>query len=286
MKKIFLTTLVCLTAFFCTGCVQENYDIEINNKDLVSLTYTKNLQYRPMQSPKFRESIQKDLQKNIQQYEDSGFEVKTELEENGNCFITLKKANLSPIKTAKILPKGFNTNGGNWLEIKKTLIKKHYKIHLTYNLKDALNSENTELFNFKNSSEAFKLYQNALEQIVVSRTKQKDSLGFDYISTEYASGNKIMEKYDEDAKLIIPQSPKAEITIKIPTKSTSNNATNVVNNTTYQWIITEEQPVEILLDYERWDFSPLAMVISILVVVGGALFVAKKAYSKEPVNGL
>lgn len=286
MKKILLMTIVCFVTLFCTGCVQESYNIEINNKDQISLSETRSIQYKPLESSNFREAIENDFQKYIQKYKTYGYDINTEFKENGFSTVTLKKDNISSIEASKILPKGFEIKDENWFKIKHTLIKDYYKIHLTYNLKNAINVANFDFENFKKSSNAFNQYKEALAQVVVSKTITSNVNGA-YILTEYANGNRIMEPYNEKEALINPLTPKAEITIKIPVKASTTNATKIINNTTYQWIATEEQPsIDILLNYSRWDFSNLAIVISLIIVVSSALMVAKRARSGGPVKGL
>ena len=279
-------TIVCFVTLFCTGCVQESYNIEINNKDQISLSETRSIQYKPLESSNFREAIENDFQKYIQKYKTYGYDINTEFKENGFSTVTLKKDNISSIEASKILPKGFEIKDENWFKIKHTLIKDYYKIHLTYNLKNAINVANFDFENFKKSSNAFNQYKEALAQVVVSKTITSNVNGA-YILTEYANGNRIMEPYNEKEALINPLTPKAEITIKIPVKASTTNATKIINNTTYQWIATEEQPsIDILLNYSRWDFSNLAIVISLIIVVSSALMVAKRARSGGPVKGL
>lgn len=286
MKKILLMTIVCFVTLFCTGCVQESYNIEINNKDQISLSETRSIQYKPLESSNFREAIENDFKKYIQKYKTYGYDINTEFKENGFSTVTLKKDNISSIEASKILPKGFEIKDENWFNIKHTLIKDYYKIHLTYNLKNAINVANFDFENFKKSSNAFNQYKEALAQVVVSKTITSNVNGA-YILTEYANGNRIMEPYNEKEALINPLTPKAEITIKIPVKASTTNATKIINNTTYQWIATEEQPsIDILLNYSRWDFSNLAIVISLIIVVSSALMVAKRARSGGPVKGL
>lgn len=287
MKKIFLAAIVCVTAFFCTGCVQFSYDIEVNNKDRVSLTETRTVQYRPMQAQGFRDIAKKDFQKIIDNYTKSGYNVKTEFSEDGNTTLTVKRDDLWSNDAAKIMPKGFEANPHNWLSIRRTLVKKYYKIHLTYKLADAVNAINTDGYKFKNSSEAFKIYKDALGKVVISKTKFTDKSGHTFVTTEYANGNKILSGDIPDEELIVPSTPTAELTIKIPVKATSNNATKVINDKTYLWTFSDsEQPAEIMLEYERWDFSNLAMVIALIIAVGGALTMAKRARSGGPVKGL
>ena len=124
MKKILLMTIVCFVTLFCTGCVQESYNIEINNKDQISLSETRSIQYKPLESSNFREAIENDFQKYIQKYKTYGYDINTEFKENGFSTVTLKKDNISSIEASKILPKGFEIKDENWFKIKHTLIKR------------------------------------------------------------------------------------------------------------------------------------------------------------------
>ena len=51
MKKIFILTLIIFISFVTTGCVQNEYDVEITKKDTVNISQTK--------------AIQKDFLRNI-----------------------------------------------------------------------------------------------------------------------------------------------------------------------------------------------------------------------------
>lgn len=61
--------------------------------------------------------------------------------------------------------------------------------------------------------------------------------------------------------------PVMELTIKIPYKAVRHNASKVLDNNTYYWNLVSEQPVDIVLEYEKYDFSALAMIISLVGVL-------------------
>lgn len=51
-------------------------------------------------------------------------------------------------------------------------------------------------------------------------------------------------------------------------------------------ILDESQPVDIVIEYEKYDFSTIAMIFSILVIGIGAMLLAQKLRAEDPVQGL
>ena len=54
MKKLFLMTLVSIVSVFCTGCVKFSYDIQIDDKDKVTISELKQVKFPPLSSETFK----------------------------------------------------------------------------------------------------------------------------------------------------------------------------------------------------------------------------------------
>ena len=280
--------LICITVVFCTGCVQFSYDIEIDNKDRVLVSETRSMDYSPLKSEAFRTSMLNDLKNVIINYNKEGYDVKDSADESGNGSFTLSRNILSFTAASKMLPKGFKNDDSAFV-INRSLLKKHYRIHLFYNLEEAIRQSSTEANNFRALSTTFKQYKDGLGSVILSSEKETDpGTGMVFLKTKYADGNVVLRKYDPSYSQIIEEKPAgAELTIKIPVKATKNNAHKVISDKEYQWDLSgENMTVEIVLEYEKYDFSMLAMIFSLLAVVIGSIAFAQKARSGSPVQGL
>lgn len=288
MKKFLLSIVILTTAIFCTGCVQFSYDIEVNKKDKIDLTKTRSFKYRPLQSKEFKESVTKDFENIKENYKKRGFELVTDFQDNGLTTLKLKKQNLSGVEASKLLSKEFDIDNDNCLIINRNLIKKYYKMHLVYKQDNEMKLLNYDANKFKAESNTFKTYNNVLRRIAISISETRDNMGRAYITTVYADGNNTASKdksiMNEQLK---PLDFQSTLTIRIPVKAKSTNATKIIDNKTYQWDLTENNGnVDILLEYERWDFSNLITLISLIIIVGAAIYLSKKLNSENPVKGL
>ena len=75
MKKLFLMTLVSIVSVFCTGCVKFSYDIQIDDKDKVTISELKQVKFPPLSSETFQRDLKKDLGPIVSKYIDAGYEV-------------------------------------------------------------------------------------------------------------------------------------------------------------------------------------------------------------------
>ena len=292
MKKLFLMTLVSIVSVFCTGCVKFSYDIQIDDKDKVTISELKQVKFPPLSSETFQRDLKKDLGPIVSKYIDAGYEVDlTFADKDGNSGFVIKRKGLSFLDASENMPKGFKNNDKNSFVVKRGLLKRFYKLHLVYTLEDAVNEAATEAQNLKLASRAFIKYKDVLNKFAMSTTKTIDPVsGNVLVTTKYAGGNVVLSQYDSLAAsggFQEQASPQAELTIKIPVKATKHNASKVISDTEYKWILLDEsQPVEIIIEYEKYDFSTIAMIFSILVIGIGAVLLAQKLRAEDPVQGL
>lgn len=288
MKKIFFVCLICSLTFICTGCVKFGYNIEINDKDEISISETKGVTFEEFKSSSFRESLKSELASTIQQYKDKGFSVK-EIGEGDYAGISLSKDKLTFKEAKESLPKGFM--GDSSFEVNRGLIKKSYKIHLLYDLPEAVSIATSQYGDFRKSSNVLESVSDKIQEPIVSiSTREIPSKNKVLVTKRYADGRSLVttldqEEYDEIMKSFL--FPESVLTIKIPGKVTKNNADNVINDYEYQWYLTkDQQPVEIILEYEVNDFSRIAAIFSILVLLGAVFVLVQKNQKDDVVKGL
>ena len=70
-----------------------------------------------------------------------------------------------------------------------------------------------------------------------------------------------------------------DLTIKIPVKASNTNAAKIINDKEYQWNLVSEEPVEIILEYSRYDFSSIGIIVSLVAALALIAYWVKK--SKE-----
>lgn len=288
MKKILLTCLVCFTAFISTGCVKLGYNIDIDKNDKISVSETKGAVFEGFKSTIFQDALLSELDNTIANYTRKGYKVKHSAEGDYGS-ITLTKDNLVFGEAVKSLPKGFLEK--STFESDAGLIKRQYKIHLFYNLQDAVDNTISSYAEFRpNSAVLEKIKDSIREPIVDVQTIEVPETGRTLVTKRYADGNAKVEVWDGGSYNEIANNflyPEAVLTIKIPVKATAHNADNVVNDKEYQWYLAkEEQPVEIILEYEFNEFGKLAAVISLILILGAVFFLVKKVNSSDVVKGL
>lgn len=240
MKKALLIGLIMAASVFCTGCVKVSYDIDINNKDQVTITETKAIKNELLNTnnPDFEKNFAASFEDSAQQYRAKGYEVKEFRDEDYRGLSIIKK-DVGFTNVISAMPDGFDKeNKNNYFKREVGLIHTTYKICMLPELNKAM-----RLQSGGNSSQG--LY--------------KASEG----------------------------SPYADLTIKIPYKATKHNADMVFNDKVYKWDLTKkDQPVIVLLEYKKLDLSIVAGILSLILIIGGALYVAQKNNKSDVVKGL
>ena len=134
--------------------------------------------------------------------------------------LKLKKQNLSGVEASKLLSKEFNIDNDNCLIIKRSLIKKDYKMHLIYKQDNEMRLLNYDANKFKAESNTFKTYNDVLKSIAISISETQDNMGRTYITTVYADGNNTASKDKSILKeQLKPLDFQSTLTIKIPVKA-------------------------------------------------------------------
>lgn len=292
MKKLFFLGLVSCLAVFCTGCVKYSYNIEIDNNDKIAISKTQamNMSFFENYDPKFDEKFKSGIAKSQEEFKQRGFEVK-EYKDNIYTGITLTKQNLNFNNVINDLKDDFN-NDLYAFTIEKSGLNRIYKIHLTYDMQKAMNNiSGSETANFNSREQNNPMVVDENEDSIISKTKETDPETGDIIeTTTYENGVIATSRYSPAEQEQFGQAigaslnsvpglkPVSELTIKIPKKATKHNATKVINDTEYYWDLAgEKQPVEVILEYQKFDYSSIGIILSALVVLGVLGFVLGKA---------
>lgn len=240
MKKALLIGLIMAASVFCTGCVKVSYDIDINNKDQVTITETKAIKNELLNTnnPDFEKNFAESLEDSAQQYRNKGYEVQ-EFRDKDYRGLSIIKKDVGFTNVISAMPDGFDKeNKNNYFKREVGLIYTTYKICILPELQNALRLQ----------------------------TGGSSSQG--------------LYKTSED-------SPYADLTIKIPYKATKHNADMVINDKVYKWDLTKkDQPVIVLLEYKKLDLSIVAGIFSLILIIGGALYVAQKNNKSDVIKGL
>ena len=290
MKKVFLTSLILGLTFICTGCVKFDYKIEINDKDEISISESRGAVFEEFKSPDFKNALKSDpeMEKVLEQYKYKGYKI-TDFSKDDYSALVFSKDKLRFQDVKESLPRGFSEDSS--IEKNSGLIKKTYKIHLLYNLPEAVRINTGEYATFLHTSKTLESVSDKIQEPIISiSTREIPNSKKVLVTKQYASGRALISTLTRDEYDEIMSSylfPEAVLTIKIPGKVTKNNADNVVNDHEYQWYLTkDEQPIEIILDYEINDFSKVAAIFSILVILGAVFALVQRVQKSDVVKGL
>ena len=291
MKKVLLLGIVALTAFICTGCIKYSYNIEVSDNDKVTISKTQamNLKFFENYDPQFDEKYQESITKTRNEYSQRGYEV-NEYKDNTYTGITLRKENIDFENTIDDIKDDFKNDAYAFL-VQRNGLNKRYKIHLVYDFNKALSNISEE-----HDTDDYTLLSKDQNPGVVSRTGETDSETGDVIETiTYDDGTtvttrKISAQEENFGKALGSAiagtpglKPVSELTIKIPKKATKHNATKVISDTEYYWDLSgKAQPVDITIEYEKFDYAVLGIIISVIIVIGLLVLV----FNKSKVNDL
>ena len=310
MKKFLLTTMICLSAFLCTGCVKVSYNIEIDKNDKVKLAATQayNLEMLKSMDSNIEQKFQESIEEPKKEFESKGYKVEEYLDETYSG-LTIYKENLDFASAAKDLPDGLKKKNENAFTIEKGLFKDKYKIHFICKLDDIMsgtrNSDTAETDMSGSDSDE-------LEEGVVSVTKTTDPVtgkiterreyeGGGYSEVTYDPkevqqfGNAIGTAVGTAVNTVPGMTPVADMTIKIPYAATKNNADKVISPTEYQWNLVKENgsDTEIILEYEKskigtiffFGIAGIGLIILLMIIVSGTKNKGKRPKRSGTISG-
>ena len=273
MKRFLLIGLFCITAICCTGCLKVSYNIEIDNKDNVSISQTQayNLEMLKSLDPNIDEKFAADIEEKKAEFESKGYETAM-YKDDKYTGLTLTKDKITFKNAASELPDNIKNGNENAFSVKKGLFQNTYKIHLIVDGNNVVSGAQSEGSGNTNQDDNI--------DKVVSKTKTTDDVTGETIETTvYESGAKSTVRYNpEEQKQFgnamgeaLSQSgmePELSLTIKIPKKAISHNATKTISDTEYQWnLAVEKQPVEINIEYTKSNTGTIIGGIAALLVL-------------------
>ncbi len=294
MKKSLLLVFVIMLSFCCTGCIKSSYNIEIDDKDNVSVSKTMamNLSFFESYDPNFDDKFKDSILESEDEFEKDGYEVE-EYSDGTYRGVSLSKKGIRFEDASEVFKNDF-VDEDKLFSLEKKGLSKIYKIHLFYDPKKAMvqmSEGKTDEFSM-NNSEDDSLIINGEADEVVSKTKETDPNTGDVTeTTHYASGAVSTTKYNPQQQeqfgnaignylnSVPGLKPVFEMTIKIPEKAIKHNATKVISDTEYYWDFSNSNGIaEVVLEYKKFDFSSLGPIFSVLIiaVIMGAAFVMFK----------
>lgn len=237
MKKIFILTLIIFISFVTTGCVQNEYDVEITKKDTVNISQTKAIQkdFLSLLGTFGKDNFQTELDRSLKELNKQGYITET----IDNDILLGYKATKQNLPLNKFSPKdinpAFSTRAQKPVTIDNYFLKKVYTINIRYNTAD-------ETYGMSTDSPYKNLYKE----------------------------NNVRPFIDAVQERLKNPYPKSKITIKIPYKVTEHNATNVISPYIYEWELYnyEGLPVGIQIKYEKFDGTTLGLILTFAVVFG------------------
>ena len=285
MKKIFVI-LSCMLAFFTTGCMKYSYNIEIDNKDNISVSEIGaiNMNFIKSFNPNAAAQMKSKLEEDKKEAEKDGF--KAEVYDDGT-YVGIKRMKDYKISLYEIkdLPKGFTTTQANPIVTDKKLFKTIYTINLNYDINNAGDDNNdfsgmqtpqsnntfNEGNNFTNNMQNVQNIDGmpnsvpmSEEDRVISQEKTTDpTTGMTTETTKYASGATSSATYNQQETQNFNNAmesmmssnpnmaPVADLTIKLPKKAKEHNANEETQNFEYKWNLVSKEPITIKLVYEK-----------------------------------
>lgn len=286
MKKNLMFFLICFVLTVCTGCTKVSYDIEIDGKDRVNISETQaiNLSFLKSFDANIEQKLKDGFQESAAEFRKEGYNV-SEYKDNTYVGITRSKEGIRFEDSLNAMPEAFQKNKSNVFEVSKGFFKRSYKIHLIVDFQDVMAGMSGD-----SGMTAGNMQTGAggNEPQVVSSTKEVDAVTGEVVETKtYTDGTVAEIRYDPKTTQQLGNAlgempgvmPVADLTIKIPVKAVRHNAAKVAGDNEYQWNLAQEEPVEIVLEYEKGNF-PLGILISLLVI-GFLIFCIKGLSSSQ-----
>jgi len=271
MKKI--TTMLIIMAFclVTSGCIKRSYEFEIDKKDNISITQIEAFKTAMLKSfgEYAEESIVNQMDENKGKLEEKGYKVENYKDEEFTGLKINKKFSAEAM-TKSDLPDGFTSVNDVPLQVKKGFIKNIYTLDVKFDFNEIANKEKDN-FSGGNSKNH--------EPTVVSTSKTMDSNYNVTEKTTYNDGTTSTAKYNQKEaddfgkslgtmfSAINKLNPVLDLTVKIPYKAKTHNATKVISDLEYRWDLTSDKGVEIKITYEKTNWLNIAIAILIGLIV-------------------
>lgn len=248
MKKIALYCLMLFILFTTTGCKKFSYSIDIDKKDNVTISETEAINISTLQSLPREGNYNSKIEEAQNNLKAEGYTVEVYNDGEYKGLTKTKKVGLA--KELKKLPTGFRPLQSSPILIEKAFLKNKYTIKWQYRI-DSAGTPSDKLEN-----------SDILEQV----SQNEENL-------ETTAFNNFSNQNGINSNLVTPLQPVADLTIKIPYRATTHNATKYVKTKKgyeYTWnLTTDNNYINIDLIYEKVDYSGSIAVITLLLLVAG-----------------
>ncbi len=279
MKKMLLTLMI--LAPLLAGCANVNTEITIN--DNKSAQVVTELTYKGKLNDAADNTAQ-TIMKNYENFLDDGYKVETVFDKEQSGIKATKKVKNLSNQDLDLSSLGFSSNleSGRFIEIKKNFLISSYNIDLTYDYKNniskitpiedksetpeskTLQPEYYQKYGDMDEMEAPQDREDSIEANLDEDTKQFTNEAIEEINNETAQE---------------PQKPEMEISIRVPSFASYNNADSAFEGNVYTWKVKENGPTEIKLQYVR--YSGFAIAFIILLGISLLVYMTKKILKHE-----
>ena len=255
MKKILMTAMLfCATFLFC-GCTKSSYVIEIDNKDNITYSAVSALDTSMIKQMVSEAELQKFLEEFSSEAQGENYQVEKYTDGKYEGIIASKKFKISDLNYVE-LPEPFKKAQKTPFVIKKTPFKVSYKLDIYYNFKKAMQKleSSSKMGGVGNVPKTQSDYGN---EVLSKRKYVDEKTGEITEETTYKNGMKSRTKYQAgsmpglDGIMNAAFAPIAELTIKLPIKAKSHNATLVKGEKEYYWKLSDKDLTRITIEYEK-----------------------------------
>ena len=261
LKYLFLFGLLSIT-ILTTGCVKFTYNFEIDNYNNIKLTEINaiNVKIANTVDAVSVARLENDLQSKINALILEEYSAEKYTDKNFTGLKSYKEFKLDHFFNES-LPAGFSNENQTETPVKidKTFFKTTYTISLKFKAAD-INKRTSDIPQVNIA--AITSFNKRLARAQAQKT--------DTETTPDQSG----------------VSPVMELTIKIPTTASSNNATEVLDNHIYKWDLASKKAVEINLQYTKLNWFNILLTLFVLFIISLVVIATKEKDTDKDVPKL
>ena len=271
--KRFLLAAALISVVFCTsGCIKTSYNIEIDKKNNITVSETDAYNQELFQalakdskSAKDLADIDNSIESDKESLKAEGYDV-TDYEENGFKGLVIKKTYPKNSLKDTDLPIGFTSAKTNPLVVEKGFLKTYYHLNMVYDVNEAAqNNKNMASLSVlsNNVGNQTSSEDDNNENTYTDESNDSESASS---STDTSSNASVFNNIIKALTDTVPElTPSMDLTIKIPYKATQTNATKVLSDTDYFWQLDPKEKNRIYINYERYNYGNIIMVIFVLI---------------------
>lgn len=262
MRKFLFAVMALCIVFLTSGCIKCTYNIELDNKDNITITQTSAINTTILKSfdENAAETIEKNIEKEKDKIQEDGSKVEIYKEGDFTGAVKTKSLKVKDFKLAE-LPEGFiPAEDLKGITVEKGFFRTTYLIDVKFDSQQAQNNFQGKNQNILNNNEINK------------ESEETDFQG----SQEFGNAIGAMIQNSNLA-------PVFELTIKLPGKAKEHNATEVISKKEYKWNLASQDPVRITIKYVK--VSWIKILFALLCFISIIIFGIKVAKSNSGLSG-